>query len=669
MKTVTGKRIAVFIMAAIMICIPGDAINEAATPTDLPVVVTVENGTPDKTEYQAGDIVTITATIPENQTFDKWVTEDNDVVFTDANNALTTFIMPAKSVTVKATFNEPPAPPSTYLVTVENGTSDKTEYEEGETVTITADAAPDKKVFDKWTTGDGFDFENANSASTTFIMPGKNVKVTAIYKDQEQPPQTGDGDTGSGNTGEGSPSSGSSNTGNGSSNTGNGSGNTSGGSPSSGSGNTGNGSGSTGNKSSGTGNESGSESESGEEASGPSDNNTGTTRAPGTNPDGTPRSGDTDPNNTNKSSSIKAQGGSFNILDSMEAIDKRAAAVKKSISDASASGPPAGASKTGYDVETGVNGATSGFNVVLVGVKENNTKTETWKLLMEKGIVFEGFQSGTDGATDTDAILQSGMEGVRKEEASDYWNSPAAATTALAMINQFGFHGIEESGQKESDAQVLSEAAGKLANEGLVMNAQNLPFFMEIQLTGNSGSRDSIADLLYELDADGLGGNTVLLFMLTGEQAGNSPLVMVHPAITESMTIKTPMRSEDILATILTLSGNANAYQYVVLNTMPGRNLLTASEFEGMNGLVPEPPKEEEKAEGEEKPEASAVGMPEGMKVGTPESMMKNWLNRQEGETTKVTTGIERPGDDVSENEVDLLGPAAEVYEEGPQHP
>jgi|GEM_PF-4570957 len=74
-------------------------------------------------------------------------------------------------------------PPITkYVLTVNSGTGGGN-FAQGATVTITANAAPSGKVFDKWTTSDGVTFANANNASTTFTMPAKNVTVTATYKD------------------------------------------------------------------------------------------------------------------------------------------------------------------------------------------------------------------------------------------------------------------------------------------------------------------------------------------------------------------------------------------------------------------------------------------------------------------------------------------------------
>lgn len=69
-----------------------------------------------------------------------------------------------------------------YNVIVENGAGGGY-YAPGSVVTITAYAAPSGKVFDRWTTSNtDIGFSNAFGASTTFIMPTHEVKVTATYR-------------------------------------------------------------------------------------------------------------------------------------------------------------------------------------------------------------------------------------------------------------------------------------------------------------------------------------------------------------------------------------------------------------------------------------------------------------------------------------------------------
>ena len=73
-----------------------------------------------------------------------------------------------------------------YAVSASGGTADKATAAEGETVTITADAAPSGKQFKEWTGVDGLTFvedTSKTSATAKFTMPAKTVTVTATYED------------------------------------------------------------------------------------------------------------------------------------------------------------------------------------------------------------------------------------------------------------------------------------------------------------------------------------------------------------------------------------------------------------------------------------------------------------------------------------------------------
>jgi uncharacterized repeat protein (TIGR02543 family) len=142
-----------------------------------PYAVTVVKGTADKTEAAEGETVTITANMPASgQTFDKWT---GDVEFANETAPETTFEMPAKAVTVTATFKKIPGV-KTYKIVVVNGKADKAKAAAGETVTLTANPPPAGKVFDKWTGGAVFD--DPTSPATTFTMPAKAVTPKALYK-------------------------------------------------------------------------------------------------------------------------------------------------------------------------------------------------------------------------------------------------------------------------------------------------------------------------------------------------------------------------------------------------------------------------------------------------------------------------------------------------------
>lgn len=75
--------------------------------------------------------------------------------------------------------------PETYQVTVTNGSGNGS-YIEGTNVTITADSAPEGQEFDKWTSEDEVTFADASATSTTFVMPAKDVAVTAVYKEKKK---------------------------------------------------------------------------------------------------------------------------------------------------------------------------------------------------------------------------------------------------------------------------------------------------------------------------------------------------------------------------------------------------------------------------------------------------------------------------------------------------
>jgi len=94
--------------------------------------------------------------------------------------------MPANNVTVTAQFRLPKFDRRTYTATVTNGVVTSPTVPgiyENQTVNITANPAPPGKAFEKWTSSD-VTFLNANSASTSFTMPGKDVTVKANYIDR-----------------------------------------------------------------------------------------------------------------------------------------------------------------------------------------------------------------------------------------------------------------------------------------------------------------------------------------------------------------------------------------------------------------------------------------------------------------------------------------------------
>ena len=152
---------------------PAKNVTVTANYEKINYTVSVTGGTASKTTANVGDTITLTpGTAPSGKVFDKW-TSTPTVTFTG-----NTFTMPASNVSITANYKN-----AAYTVTVNNGSASPAGGAMGDTITITANAPATGKVFDKWTTSDGVTFANANSATTTFTLPAKNVTVTATYKD------------------------------------------------------------------------------------------------------------------------------------------------------------------------------------------------------------------------------------------------------------------------------------------------------------------------------------------------------------------------------------------------------------------------------------------------------------------------------------------------------
>ena len=152
---------------------------------------TVAAGTP-ITRAMEGVEVTVTAQAPDGKHFVKWVVKAGGVTLANETSATTTFIMPANDVTIEAEIAENPV--ESYMLTVIKGTASVAagtpitdKIEQNTVVTVTADAPETGKVFDKWVVQEGnVTLTDATKATTTFTMPGSDVKIEATYK--EAPP-------------------------------------------------------------------------------------------------------------------------------------------------------------------------------------------------------------------------------------------------------------------------------------------------------------------------------------------------------------------------------------------------------------------------------------------------------------------------------------------------
>ena len=118
-----------------------------------------------------------TDTAPAGKRFVRWTSADG-VVFEDETSAETSFTMPAKNVTVTAVFED-----IDYTVTVTDGTADKTTAHYGDSVTITAYAAPAGQTFDRWEiTGIDTASLDLTQAELTFTVGTADIAAKATYK-------------------------------------------------------------------------------------------------------------------------------------------------------------------------------------------------------------------------------------------------------------------------------------------------------------------------------------------------------------------------------------------------------------------------------------------------------------------------------------------------------
>ena len=138
-------------------------------------------GTMDSVTVKAGANYTLPAcgfTEPEGKQFKGWSTSADGSVISGTTYEVssdTTFyaIWESKEYSIIVTDGK---------ATIGAG-SEISKAAQGTTITLTANAAPDGKVFDKWVVESGnTTLEDATSETTTFIMPDSEVSVKATYK-------------------------------------------------------------------------------------------------------------------------------------------------------------------------------------------------------------------------------------------------------------------------------------------------------------------------------------------------------------------------------------------------------------------------------------------------------------------------------------------------------
>ena len=128
--------------------------------------------------YEAGSQVMVTATANEGYHFVRWTENGSEV----SSSASYTFEITADR-NLTAVFEADTPAQTSHTVTVNSSyaqTSGAGTYAAGATVTIQAGTRQNYR-FDSWATEDGVTFADADSATTTFTMPDKDVTVTAKW--------------------------------------------------------------------------------------------------------------------------------------------------------------------------------------------------------------------------------------------------------------------------------------------------------------------------------------------------------------------------------------------------------------------------------------------------------------------------------------------------------
>ena len=146
--------------------------------------VTVINGTAQNGETTfkavAGEKITLTPNLPDDQEFDCWYSEDINLNENQRKTQELTFKMRDFDITIEAKSKQ------LYFVeladddTTANGKSGKVEVQSGEDVTI---VAPEREgwKFIRWEVSDNAHLDNATASEAHFTMPSGNVSVKAVY--------------------------------------------------------------------------------------------------------------------------------------------------------------------------------------------------------------------------------------------------------------------------------------------------------------------------------------------------------------------------------------------------------------------------------------------------------------------------------------------------------
>ena len=165
--------------AAASLAITTQTLSNAIVGTAYSQTLDATGGTPPYTwAIQSGGLPSLLTLNPTNGQITGMPTASGSWVFSYPFQAYIV-VTDAASNTAAASFDLTvvPAPNTYYTLTVSNGSGGGF-YLTNTTVSITANAAPAGEVFQNWT---GAMVVNPLSATTSIVMPGSNVTVTAVY--------------------------------------------------------------------------------------------------------------------------------------------------------------------------------------------------------------------------------------------------------------------------------------------------------------------------------------------------------------------------------------------------------------------------------------------------------------------------------------------------------
>ncbi len=161
---------------------PDADVSIEAVYEEKPYPVTVLNGE-GSGDYKPGEIVTVKAAEPEKEkVFLHWKVQEGMAVLADENAQTTSFSMTKGKLILEACYAD-----KTYPLTVEGG-SGSGDYKTGDSVTLTADPAPQEERFRSWEVREGSAvLADPAQATTTLTMPSEAVKVSVVYEPMTYP--------------------------------------------------------------------------------------------------------------------------------------------------------------------------------------------------------------------------------------------------------------------------------------------------------------------------------------------------------------------------------------------------------------------------------------------------------------------------------------------------